>query len=293
MDRMGGLSVRGLLFTDIEGSTALVRRLGPGFDAVLERHEAIIGSAVRPMLGVEQSREGDSMFITFPSASAAVAGAVEAQRRLESEPWPTDGRVRGRMGVHVGEVAETGAGLVGLAIHQAARMMSAGHGGQIVVSGDVMQQAGRIPAGVTMRPLGTYELRDIGRVPLYQLDHAELQHEFNTLRTRRAVVDNLPSPLTSLVGRTGEAAAVTKLLREHRLVTLLGAGGCGKTRLALRVATDGLARFVDGVWFVDLAPLQPATDVTTQVAQTLGVTGGRSELMAAMVESEMLLVFDN
>ena len=293
MDRMAGLSVRGLLFTDIEGSTSLIRRLGRGFDAVLERHQEIIRSAVRPRLGVEQSREGDSMFITFPSASAAVEGAVEAQRQLESEVWPTDCRVRVRMGVHVGEVAETGAGLVGLAIHQTARMMSAAHGGQIVASGDVRQQAGRIPAGVTMRPLGTYELRDVGRVPLYQLDHAELQHDFHALRTKRAIADNLPSPLTSLVGRTDEAAAVGELLEAHRLVTLLGAGGCGKTRLALRVATDGLARFVDGVWFVDLAPLHPATDVTGQVAQTLGVNGGRGELMAAMVEREMLLVFDN
>ena len=172
-------------------------------------------------------------------------------------------------------------------------MMSAAHGGQIVASGEVMQQAGRIPAGVTMRPLGRYELRDVGRVWLYQLDHPELQQDFHALRTKRAVADNLPSPLTSLVGRSDEAAAVGELLEGHRLVTLLGAGGCGKTRARIRVATDGLARFVDGVWFVDLAPLHPAADVTGQVAQTLGVNGGRGELMAALVEREMLLVLDN
>jgi predicted ATPase/class 3 adenylate cyclase len=285
--------VRGLMFTDIEGSTSLVRRLGRGFDAVLERHQEIIRSAVRLTNGVEQSREGDSMFITFPSASAALAGALDAQRRLEAERWPRDGRVRVRMGVHVGEVAETGAGLVGLAIHQAARMMSAAHGGQIVVSADVRHQGDHLPAGVMLRPLGRYNLRDIGRVPIYQLDHAELEHDFPSLRTRRAVADNLPSPLTSLVGRTDEAAAVHEQLDDHRLVTLLGAGGCGKTRLALRVAMDGLDHFVDGVWFVDLAPLQPAADVTPQLAQALGVNGGRADVLAAVREREMLLVFDN
>jgi predicted ATPase/class 3 adenylate cyclase len=290
---MADVSVRGLVFTDIEGSTSLVRLLGRGFDAVLERHHEIIRSAIRPAGGVEQSREGDSMFITFPSASAAVEGALEAQRRLESEPWPGGGRVRVRMGIHVGEVAETGAGLVGLAIHQAARMMSAAHGGQIVASGDVSRQADRIPSGVTLRPLGQYDLRDIGRVRLYQLDHAELQRDFPRLRTRRALADNLPSPLTSLVGRSDEAAVVREQLEEHRLITLLGAGGCGKTRLALRVATDGLERFVDGVWFVDLAPLRPAADVTPQVAQTLGINGGRDDVLAALREREMLLVFDN
>ena len=129
---VAALSVRALLFTDIEGSTALVRRLGDGFEGVLERHHAIIRSAVADQLGVEQSREGDSLFITFPSATAALQGAVESQLRLEREQWPSDGRVRVRMGLHVGEVAETRAGLVGLAIHQAARIMSAAHGGQIV-----------------------------------------------------------------------------------------------------------------------------------------------------------------
>src|SRR5262245_9287917 len=112
---MSEVSVRGLLFTDIEGSSALLRSLGRSFDGVLERHNALIRSSVADGAGVEQSREGDSMFITFPSASAAVVGALQAQRSIESERWPQGGRVRVRMGVHIGEVAETGAGLVGLA----------------------------------------------------------------------------------------------------------------------------------------------------------------------------------
>ncbi len=206
---MAELSVRGLMFTDIEGSTALIRRLGPSFEAVLKRHQEIVRAVVGLRGGVEQSREGDSMFVTFPSARAALEGAVEIQRHLESERWPADGRVRVRIGLHVGEVADTEAGLVGLAIHQAARVMSAAHGGQIVATGELLGHAERIPPGVSPRALGQYELRDIGSVPLYQLDHADLQVEFPPLRTRRAVADNLPAMLTSLVGRADEAAPAT------------------------------------------------------------------------------------
>jgi class 3 adenylate cyclase len=290
---VAGLSVRALLFTDIEGSTGLVRRLGESYEGVLERHHAIIHAAVAGRSGVEQRSEGDSLFVTFPSASAGLEGAVDAQLRIEREPWPPGGRVRVRMGLHVGEVADTRAGLVGLAIHQAARIMSAAHGGQIVVSGDIMRHAGSLPKLVTMRSLGPHDLRDVGTVPLFQVQHPELEAEFAELRTRRAAAHNLPASLTSMVGRSAEAAEVALLLGEHRLVTLLGEGGCGKTRLALRVAAESLGRFVDGVWFVDLAALAPGADVTSRVAQTLGLHGGLDELVPALEQREVLLLLDS
>ena len=180
-----------------------------------------------------------------------------------------------------------------MAIHKAARIMSAAHGGQIVLSGDVMQQAGRLPQDATTRSLGTYDLRSIGPVSLYQLDHPDLQSAFAELRTNRAVAHNLPASLTSLVGRDAETAEVSALLDDHRLVTLLGEGGCGKTRLALRVGAAGLSGFVDGVWFIDLAALRPGADSTSHVAQTLGVEGGLEELVAALDQMNVLLVLDN
>ena len=281
------------MFTDIEGSTVLVRRLGVRYERVLDRHQAIIRTAAANRQGVEESRGGDSLFLTFPSATAALETAVDAQCRLEREPWPPDGRVRVRMGVHIGEVAESRAGLVGLAIHQAARISSAAHGGQIVVSGDVLQDAGHLPADTTVCSLGAYELRDVGRMQLYQVQHPTLSRSFPQLRTHRAMVHNLPASLTSLVGRVAETAAVMALLDANRLVSLLGPGGGGKTRLALRVAGSARDRFVDGVWFVDLAPLTPVSDVASRVADVLGVRGGLDDVVAALDDRHVLLVVDN
>jgi hypothetical protein len=172
--------------------------------------------------------------------------------------------------------------------HKAARI-AVRHGGQI--GGDVMQQEGRLQDAT--RFAVTYDLTSIGLVPLYQLDHPDLQSAFAELRTNRAVAHNLPASLTSLVGRDAETAEVSALLDDHRLVTLLGEGGCGKTRLALRVGAAGLSRFVDGVWFIDLAALRPGADSTSRVAQTLGVEGGLEELVAALDQMNVLLVLDN
>jgi predicted ATPase/class 3 adenylate cyclase len=287
------VTIRALLFTDIEGSTRLVQRLGPSFAGVLERHHEIIRGAVSRWAGVEQSREGDGLFVTFPSASAALGAAVQAQHGVEREPWPLEGRVRVRMGMHVGEVAETGAGLVGLAIHEAARIASAAHGGQILASGDAVAHVGSLPTGAVWRPLGPHDLRDIGRLALYQLEHPGLQSDFPPLRTKRAGVHNLPASLSALVGRSNEARTVSELIDAHRVVTLVGEGGSGKTRLALRVAAAALDRFVDGVWFVDLTPLAVGADVTSRVAQVLGVPDGVGELGSALSDRQTLIVLDN
>ena len=275
------LSVRALLFTDIEGSTTLVRRLGERYEGVLDRHHEIIRTSAAGWSGSEQSSGGDSLFITFASAAAALEGAVDAQRRIEREPWPPDGRVRVRMGVHIGEVAESRAGLVGLAIHKAARIAGAAHGGQVIVSGDVLREASSFPTDVTTRSLGTHDLRGIGQVSLYQVEHPDLQHEFPKLRTRRAMVHNLPAPLTSLVGRAAEAGTVTRLLDEHRLVTLLGEGGCGKTRLSrFESPHRGWAASSTASGLSISLPCLEMRDVTSRLAEVLGVQGGLDELVA-------------
>jgi predicted ATPase/class 3 adenylate cyclase len=290
---VAALSVRALLFTDMEGSTRLLQRLGGRFEALLERHHEIIGAAVLGWSGLEQSREGDGLFATFPSATSALEAALEAQRRLETEPWPPDGRVRVRMGLHMGEVAETRAGLVGLAIHLAARIGAAAHGGQIVASGDIVTHAASLPSGAGWRTLGVHDLRDVGRVVIHQLEHPDLQREFPPLRTRRAVAHHVPVPLNVLIGRDAEARAVSALVDQHRLVTLVGEGGCGKTRLALRAASSALDRFGHGVWFVDLTQVAPGADVTSRVAQVLGTPDGLDELISALAEQDVLLVLDN
>ena len=244
------LSVRALLFTDIEGSTLLVRRLGERYEEVLARHQTIIRDVAAKRSGREQSRQGDSLFFTFPSATAAIEAAVDAQRRMEHEPWPVDGLVRVRMGLHVGEVTESRAGLVGLAIHQAARIMSVAHGGQVVLSGDVVQHAHVLSPDIEVHSLGSYELRDVGRILLYQVSHPELQQQFPDLGINRAKTHNLPVPLTSTVdaqvppmdaalplfGRRSELSTIDRLVADGRngrsgVLVIEGEPGIGKTAL--------------------------------------------------------------
>ena len=291
-------SLRALLFTDIEGSTTLLRQLGERYEVVLDRHCTIILAAAAGWSGVEQGREGDSLFITFPSATAALACALEAQLGIEQEPWPAGGRVRVRMGLHVGEVADSPAGLVGLAIHQAARISNAAHGGQIVISGDVVEQVAGLPSDSTIRPLGSYVLRDVGQVSLYQLNHPDLQDSFPALRTKRAVSHNLPATLTTFVGRVVERAELVTVVRSHRLVTAAGPGGVGKTRLAVAAAQDLIDEFEDGAVFVDLVKVTRPEMVVAAIAaaadvpETSGATLDES-LIASLADRRCLLVVDN
>ena len=291
-------SLRALLFSDIEGSTTLLRQLGELYEVVLDRHCTIILAAAAGWSGVEQGREGDSLFITFPSATAALACALEAQLGIEQEPWPAGGRVRVRMGLHVGEVADSPAGLVGLAIHEAARISNAAHGGQIVISGDVVEQVAGLPSDSTIRPLGSYVLRDVGQVSLYQLNHPDLQDSFPALRTKRAVSHNLPATLTTFVGRVVERAELVTVVRSHRLVTAAGPGGVGKTRLAVAAAQDLIDEFEDGAVFVDLVKVTRPEMVVAAIAaaadvpETSGATLDES-LIASLADRRCLLVVDN
>ena len=280
----------------------LVRRLGDDYEDVLERLQAIVRAAAALRSGVEESREGDSLFITFPSATATVDSAVDAQCRIEREVWPPGGQVRVRMGVHVGEVLDSRAGLVGLAIHEAARIMSVGHGGQILVSGDVVRQALRLPADVTLRSLGIHHLRDIGEVELYQVDHPELQGEFPALRTVRVPAglgpSNLPATVSLIIGRQLELATLETLMLSDRLVSLVGVGGVGKTRLAIELARLVAEQERFGPYFVDLAPIADVELVPAAFASALGLKVEPNADVMALVRSALahlpvVVVVDN
>ncbi len=261
------------LFTDIEGSTRLVRELAERWPPLLDRHRAIIRAALAAHDGVEVQTEGDGFFAAFTRAPAAIAAAVRAQRDLAAEPWPPDAPIRVRMGLHAGEgVVDADGSYVGHDVHRAARVAGAAHGGQVLVSETVRALAGSVlPAGVAFRDLGQHRLKDLRPEPLAQLLVDGLPSDFPPVRSLDARPNNLPTQLTSFVGREHELATVAELLATTRLLTLTGPGGTGKTRLALQLAAAVADGYPDGVWFVALEPLRDPTLVLGTVARTIGV----------------------
>jgi predicted ATPase/class 3 adenylate cyclase len=291
-----------LLFTDIEGSTRLLKQVGAGYAGVLEACRHLLRTAFQQYQGHEVDTQGDSFFVAFDRATDAVAAAVAAQRALANHPWPEGTTVRVRMGLHTGEPQRTAEGYVGLDVHHAARVMSVGHGGQVVLSRttrDLVEHA--LPKGVILRDLGQHRLKDLQQKShLFQLVIAGLPVDFPPLFTLDSSPHNLPIQPTPFIGREREVAAVQELLKREdvRLLTLTGPGGSGKTRLGLQVAAELSHHFADGVYFVDLAPISDPELVVTTIAQTLAVkeSGTRSmlELLQDFLqEKHMLLVLDN
>ena len=289
------------LFTDIEGSTRLLQELGDRYvPAVLDAHADIIRRAIARGGGVEVATEGDSFFASFPTPTGAVEAAVAAQRALSAHEWPTGASARVRMGVHTGEGVLGGNNYAGIDVHRAARIMSAAHGGQVLVSEatrGLVEHA--VPEGVALRDLGRHRLKDLSNPEhLYALDIQGLQSQFPPPRTLDARPNNLPLELTSFVGREEDLAKVKALLGRTRLVTLTGPGGTGKTRLALRVAADVLTEYRDGAFLVDLSTLTDPGLVVSAVAGALGVpeVPGRA-LIDVVVDhvapKELLLAVDN
>ncbi len=292
------LSVRTLLFTDIEGSTSLLDRAGTQYPALLSLHRRIVRAAVEHAGGIEHSTEGDSFFLTFDSPSAGLAAAVEAQRAIDTYDWPDGLRLRVRMGVHLGEVEEDDDDLVGMSINQAARIAAAAHGGQIVISEAVREMVRVLPDGVEILPLGTHRLRDVGAVALFQAHHRELQRDFPQPRGVLGYRTNLPRSTTPFIGGEGLLDAIAEQLRVSSLVTLTGTGGVGKTRAAIEFGHRHLADFDQGVFFVDLAPVSDTGAVVGAVASTLPIlAGGEQSLLDTIVdwigERRVLLVIDN
>lgn len=289
-----------LLFTDIEGSTRMLAHLGDGYADVLAASMQILRSATEERDGWECGTQGDAFYAAFHRAHDGFGAAVEAQRRLAAYPWPDGVAVRVRMGLHTGDVLTTDSGYVGMEVHRAARICSAAYGGQILVSDAVRALVGGdLPPGVSLRDVGSHRLKDLVRPQrLFQVEADGLRADFPALRTLDSVPNNLPRAITSFVGRERETAEITTSLEAARLVTLTGAGGVGKSRLAVHAATALLDKFGDGVWLVELAALTDPALVPKAVASVLNVPEypGRAlpeTLAGHLRNASVLLVLDN
>ncbi len=291
------------LFTDIEGSTALLKRLGEDVYAdALAEHHSLIRSHLATHGGKEVSTHGDGFFAVFSSPRACVSAVIDMQRAIATHEWPSGEQLRVRMGVHSGEASDTSAGLVGLEVHRAARIAAVAHGGQILLSATAAALVRDwLPADAFLRDLGLHRLKDLGRPEqIFQFQGEGLEVEFPPLRSldNPELPNNLPAQPASFVGRGVEVAAVRRLVGSARLVTLTGAGGCGKTRLGLQVAADLLDGSGDGVWLVELASVSEQGAVPTAISEVLGITSraGRpvlETLLDALELQYVLIVLDN
>ncbi|HEX8696024.1 MAG TPA: tetratricopeptide repeat protein [Longimicrobium sp.] len=289
------------LFTDMEGSTRLLQQIGAAYPAVLEEQRRLAMGACERHGGRLVDTAGDGLFVAFERARDALAAAIEAQRALLSHPWPDGAAVRVRMGLHTGEPVASGSGYTGLDVHRAARIMSAAHGGQVVLSEATRQLAAGDLPGVELVDLGEHALKDLPRPErLYQVRAEGLPAAFPPLRTAGAPGVSLPGRALPLIGRDEELAAVSGLLRRDdvRLLTLTGTGGTGKTSLAIEAAARCIPHFPGGVAFVALAPIAEPPLVFAAVAQTLAVSprAGQEPLDAVVEqlrERRLLLVLDN
>jgi predicted ATPase/class 3 adenylate cyclase len=287
------------LFTDMEGSTRVLERLGARYREVQDQHHAILRAAIAEGGGQEVGTEGDSFFAVFSAPVGAVSAAAGAQRQLAAASWPDGAEVRVRMGLHTGEGILGGEGYLGLDVNRAARIAAAAHGGQVLLSDATRTLIERkLPPGTRLRGLGQHRLKDLMQPErLYQLTIDTLEQDFPPPKTLEARPHNLPAELTRFIGRQIEIAAIGELLASDRLVTLTGPGGAGKTRLALQVARAALSGFPDGVFFVELAAVLASELVANEVADALRVreAPGRAVLDTLgdhLQDKELLLVLD-
>jgi predicted ATPase/class 3 adenylate cyclase/DNA-binding CsgD family transcriptional regulator len=302
-DRSLPTGVVTFLLSDVEGSTRLWEGDQQAMGAAIARHYELLDAAIVLHGGVRpvEQGEGDSVVGAFARPSDALAAALDAQRAFAREPWAEGGALRIRLALHTGEAQLRGDDCyVGRTVIRCARLRGIAHGGQTVLSAATSDLVGdRLPEGVTLRDLGSHRLKDLGRPErVWQLCHPDLVNDFPSLRSLTTVVNNLPAQLTSFVGRDEELAELGRALEAARLVTLTGAGGCGKTRLALHAAAEVAERHPDGVWWVDLAPVSVADLVAYTVARTFGLVEeeGRSlveTLGDQLAGFDALVVLDN
>ena len=291
------------LFTDIEGSTRRWEAHPQQMSDALARHDAIVRSAIEEHGGYVFKTMGDAFCAAFHTPHDAVSAALQAQHSLHQAEWPDAiGQVKVRMALHTGVAEQRGGDYFGQPVNRVARLLSAGHGSQVLLS-DVTQGLVRdsLPPSVTLLDLGEHHLKDLYRPErICQLVAPNLPREFQPLRTLDNRPNNLPEQLNPFIGREREIASLLDLLRKPgvRLLTLTGPGGTGKTRLSLQVAAEALDDHKDGVWFVNLAPLSDPKLVVPTAAQVLGVkeVGGTpivETLKAYLKDKDLLLLLDN
>jgi predicted ATPase/DNA-binding SARP family transcriptional activator len=287
------------VYTDIEGSTKLLRDLGETYDDVLELHHRIVRGVWERHGGTELSNEGDGFVVAFAAADDALAAAVELQRTLEATTWPSDLPVRVRVGIHSGFARVGATGYSALALHQGARVVGAAHGGQIFVTSETVGRLGRAPPDVELVSLGRFRVRDFDDpVELFTVRGRGLPERSAAPRVRPAERHNIVQPTTALIDRVDERHRLIDSLGPGRVVSLLGPGGVGKTRLAVEVALDVADRWPDGVWLVALADVGRADLVDAAIADALGAptSGGgspRARAIAHLSAQHVLLVLDN
>jgi predicted ATPase/class 3 adenylate cyclase len=288
-----------MLFTDIEGSTLLLNRLGARFLDVLEIHRRVLREAWEADDGTEMGTEGDSFFVVFTTAQAALRAAVHGQRGLDAHAWPDGERLKVRMGMHTGTPNVHDGDYWGMDVHRAARIAAAAHGGQVVLSGataDLVRH--ELPDGVALADLGMHHLKDLPAPEhIYQLDVAGLETRFAPLKTVGST-SNLPHPVTTLLGRERDVSEVSTLVHTPgaRVVTLTGPGGAGKTRLALAVAERLVPDFPGGVFFASLTAVTSADVMWTSVAEAVDAPARErtpDRFVRWLGDRRLLLVLDN
>lgn len=288
------------VFTDIEGSTRRATELEDAWVDVLLTHHLILREAITSHGGHEIGTAGDSFFVVFRSAADAVSAAVAMQRGIAAHDWSPHPPLRVRMGIHTGHSILRGHGYFGLHVHTAARVEAAAAGGQILLSQAAVAAAGDLSLiGVDTLDVGSHRLKDLpSELQLFQVIADGLERDFPPLRTLAALRNNIPVPPSTFVGRSEALAKLHRLTDDDRLVSLVGPGGAGKTRLALKLAAERLHLYTDGVWFVELDTAQDEIGVVGAVAAVLSVRedqGGllMDKLIAHVRELDILIVLDN
>jgi len=301
-DHAVATGVMAFLFTDIAGSTRMWEAMPGAMGRALVRHDAILREAIAAADGEVVKTTGDGMMAVFPTVETGIAACIEAQQALAAEPWGDTGPLRVRMGLHAGEAERRADDYFGPTINRTARLMAAGHGGQVLLSAAAAAFAGdRLPGGAGLRDLGEYRLKDLGRPErVFQLVHAALEDGFPPLATLDHAAGGLPIQAATFIGRTTELAEVERQLADPavRLLTLTGPGGSGKTALGIRAAGEAASRFRDGVSFVDLSVASDTEAVLIALGRVIGVgeSPGRSlidDVTDRLRDRQVLLLLDN
>jgi predicted ATPase/class 3 adenylate cyclase len=288
-----------LLFADIAGSTRLLAGLGSEYAALLTDYRRLMADAAEPEHGTLIDTAGDGLFYSFPTARGALTAALAAQRAFHGHAWPSGAQVEARMGIHTGEPITSDTSLVGIDVHRAARICAAGHGGQVLLSVTTHELLGAPPTDVVLRDLGEHHLKDLERPErVFQATATDMPAEFPPLRSLENWPNNLPRQLSTFVGREDALAAVSAQLGTSPLLTLVGPGGVGKTRLALEAAAQAMDAFPDGAFVVELTDLIDDSLIPETIAATLHVREQPgvpilTTLAQQIGDRRILLVFDD